>query len=328
MRTRAFRNWKSAWVCGLVLALGLFQILQAQGTAARPYKTQSAWEGYIPNVIRVSTNFVTVPVSVTDAAGRAVSNLAVGDFLLEEDGNAEAISRIAGAGQSPLQLALLFDLSGSVNSRFEFEQQAAFHFLGKILKREDTVSIISFSEQPQICLHSSKSLSAALEKLSRLEPTKGTTAFFDSVVLSAEVLRQSAIPESRQAEIALSDGEDNGSRYGILDAARELQRSETIFYSINPGGASIRLNEISLRGQQNLESLAAETGGAAFISDRTGDLDEIFDRIAAELRAQYLLSYYSSNSRLDGKFRRITVSVPQRSDLRVRARQGYYAIRK
>jgi VWFA-related protein len=126
----------------------------------------------------------------------------------------------------------------------------------------------------------------------------------------------------------LSDGEDNRSDGTIVDAIREVQRSDAIFYSINPGGHSIRLNEISMKGQQDMKALANETGGTAFVSDQVGDLEGIFGRIATELRAQYLLGYYSSNPRLDGKFRRIAVSIPNRPDLHVHSRQGYYAIQK
>jgi Ca-activated chloride channel family protein len=235
---------------------------------------------------------------------------------------------MAEAGQSPLQLALLFDLSGSVNNRFEFEQQAATRFLQKVWKSGDAVTIISFSEEPHVWLRNSTSLAEALQDLLKLEPTESATAFYDSVVMSARLLRESAPPETRRSEIVLSDGEDNRSESTIVDALREVQRSDTIFYSINPGGSSIRLNEISLKGQQDLVSLANETGGTAFVSDHASDLDEIFARIATELRAQYLCSYYSSNPLLDGKFRHIVVSIPKRPDLRVRARQGYYAIQK
>lgn len=269
-----------------------------------------------------------VPVSVTDAAGGVVQDLGKDDFRIAEDGKPEPIARMAEAGQSPLQLALLFDLSGSVNHRFEFELQAATRFLEKVCKPGDAVTIISFNEAPQVRLRNSKSLPDALRDLTGLLPTENATAFYDSVVESAKLLRMDATPETRQAAIVLSDGEDNRSDSTIADAIREVQRADAIFYSINPGGRSIRLNEISVKGQQALAALANETGGTAFVSDQVGDFDGIFGRIATELKAQYLLGYYSSNPRLDGNFRRIAVSVPQRPDLRVRARQGYYAIQK
>jgi Ca-activated chloride channel homolog len=281
-----------------------------------------------PSVIRVSSNLVMVPVSVTDAAGRLVPDLDKDDFEIAEDGTPEPISKMAEAGQSLLQLALLFDLSGSVNNRFEFELQAANRFLEKVWKPGDSVTIISFTDAPQVRLRNSKSLTDALQNLLTLQPTESPTAFYDSVVASARLLREIAPPETRKAEIVLSDGEDNRSDGTIADALREVQRCDTIFYSINPGGHSIRLNEISMKGQQDMKTLADETGGTAFVSDQAGDLDAIFGRIATELRAQYLLAYYSSNPRMDGKFRRISVIIPKKPDLRVRARQGYYAAPK
>ena len=72
-------------------------------------------------------------------------------------------------------------------------------------------------------------------------------------------------------------------------------------------------------------TLANVTGGLAFLPDKLEDLTKVFSQITAELQAQYLLGYYSSNEANDGKFRRITVRVPKRAELRIRARQGYYA---
>src|SRR5512140_465715 len=91
----------------LGIALLMSAVLPAQQGAGQT-ELQS------PSVIRVSTNLVTVPVSVTDASGHVIENLGKDDFVIKEDGNTETIARIAEAGQSPLQLALLFDLSGSV----------------------------------------------------------------------------------------------------------------------------------------------------------------------------------------------------------------------
>jgi Ca-activated chloride channel homolog len=278
-----------------------------------------------PSIIRVNANMVTVPVSVTDAQGHPVGDLKPEDFRVQEDGLSESIERTAKAGESPLQMALLFDLSGSLNSRFEFEQHAAVRFLEKVWKPGDTINIIAFNENPQISIKNCKSLSEALKALQSLRPSESATAFYDSVIAGAHILHQFAVPETRRSLIVLSDGEDNRSDSKAGDALMEIQQSDAIFYSINPGGTSIRLNEISIKGQEGMASFAHETGGAAFISDAGTDLEQIFGRIATELRAQYLLSYYSSNPRWDGKFRRISVSIPTRPDLHVRARQGYFA---
>jgi Ca-activated chloride channel homolog len=315
--------WKLAWGCRLILFLIVIQSPLSETIVER---TLNAADADDRSVIRVSSNLILVPVSVTDATGRLIQNLTISDFSIAEDGNPVAISNMADAGQSPLHLAMIFDLSGSLGSRFEFEQQAATHFLEKVWKQGDTISIISFSEKPDIRLKNSGFLSNALQALQLLQPTQGATAFYDTVAYSTRILRQSATLAARQAVIALSDGSDNRSDTSLAGALKTIQCSDTIFYAINPSGASVRLNAINLRGQENLAQLAIATGGTAFVSDQTADLEDVFSRISGELRAQYLLSYYSPDARADGKFRQIAVSIPQKPDLKIHARQGYYAI--
>jgi Ca-activated chloride channel family protein len=327
-RTCFLKSWKQVRICGLLLfwstTQGLFYPIAATQASDLPKTlvSQSA------TVIRVSSHLVTVPVSVTDASGQAIRGLRAGNFKIAEDGNTQMIAKMAEASESPLQLVLLFDLSGSLNSRFEFEQQAAIRFLKKVWKDGDTACMVVFNEKPRILLKRSVFMSEVLQELSQLRPTESSTAFFDGVVLSAHILDQWAAPDTRQAVVVISDGADNRSECGLSDALMELHHSDAIFYAINPSGASVLLNEVNRKGQEGLASLAAASGGAAFVSDRIEDLDGIFSRIASELRAQYLLGYYSSNSLLDGRFRQIKVSIPERPDLHVRARQGYYATRK
>jgi VWFA-related protein len=216
-------------------------------------------------------------------------------------------------------------VSGSVNPRFGFEQQAATNFLRQIMRPGDTVLILALSAEPHLLQPRTYSLASALKSLETLEPTRGMTAFFDTIVLGSHLLRQSASPESRRVEVVFSDGEDNNSTNQLPDTLRELQRADCIFYSINPTGPSVRLNQMSQKGQEIMVSLAGQTGGTAFLPSSEQEFTGIFSRIAAELQAQYLLGYYSSDTATDGSFRRIIVNVPQRPDLRIRARQGYYA---
>lgn len=317
---------KALWICACAVCLILGQY-PAAGSGDLSAVDQT-YTGEQSSIIRVSSSLVTLPVSVTDPEGQAVHNLGIQDFLVEEDGRTETVSRMAEAGRSPLRLALLLDLSGSVNARFDFEQHAAVRFLERVWRQGDMISIIAFADRSRILLKTSGLLSDALKVLSDLEPTERPTAFFDAIVLSTRVLRQSAGSETRQAIIALSDGEDNRSVHTLSEALREIQRADATFYSINPAGSSIRLNEMSLRAQSEMKLLADETGGNAFVSSSTANLDDFFSKIAADLRAQYLLSYYSTNSGADGKYRKIAVSVPTRADLHIRTRSGYYASSK
>ncbi|HEY0006370.1 MAG TPA: VWA domain-containing protein [Pyrinomonadaceae bacterium] len=115
-------------------------------------------------------------------------------------------------------------------------------------------------------------------------------------------------------------------RNALASVQQAVERGDVVFYSINPTGPSYRLNEISTRAQLGMQQLADRTGGTAFVPQTTQDLETVFRQIANELRAQYLLQYYSNDqSQNSGKFLRIKVSVPSTANLRIRARQGYYS---
>src|SRR5688572_32727068 len=194
-------------------------------------------------VIRVSTNLISVPVSVTDRLGEPIRNLAASDFEIEEDGNKQHVERAAEPGRTALELALLFDVSGSVNSSFEFERDAAARFLKEVLRPGDAVSIFLIGPQPKKVQPKTQTVSEALESLKHITPTTKATAFFDSVVSAAQSLHRGAPPDSRKVQVILSDGEDNNSENSNLrDAHRELALADCIFYSINPSGPSIRFN--------------------------------------------------------------------------------------
>lgn len=212
-----------------------------------------------------------------------------------------------------------------MRERFPFEQRAAAGFLKMVLKPGDSVSVFSIAAGPKQIQPQTSDRQLAESAIMSLQPTQEQTAFFDTVVRAAQYLAGHASPGSRRVLLAVSDGEDNSSeRYRLAEARRELQRADCVFYSINPSGSAIRLNVISMRGQQGMEELGAETGGA-FLPGQPGDLESVLRRIAAELQAQYLLGFYSSDVQADGGFRPILVSVPGHPDLRVRARLGYYA---
>lgn len=123
---------------------------------------------------------------------------------------------------------------------------------------------------------------------------------------------------------------------------RSLQDADAVFYSINPAGSSFRLNKMSVFGQQNMERFAKETGGSAFLPSflpiDTKDgylndnnsrknqelLDRIFRQLANELRAQYLIQYYSEAEFPANRFVKVDIDVPGRPGSRVRSREGYF----
>lgn len=276
--------------------------------------------------ISLGSRLVLVPVSASDAAGQPVKDLKAEDVVIEEEGKPQQVVVLGEPGKTPVEIAMLFDLSGSVHGQFEFEQRAATQFIKEVLKPGDAISLFSIGIVPKMVKERTTNSEEAIAGLAQLQPLKEPTAFFDSVVEAANYLDKTAASDSRRVLIVISDGEENYSKNHMLnDALREIQKKDCLFYSINPSGEGIRLNVMSLKGQSNMDALASQTGGLAFNLIRMETLELVFRQIAQELQAQYLFGYYSADERRDGGFRRLAVRVPRRTDLRIRTRQGYYA---
>jgi Ca-activated chloride channel family protein len=331
---RSATGWMRRWLVVLAAVPLCCPVMLCQkvdsplAAAAGPARSR-AQGGDTPEegaLIRVSSNLVMVPVSVTSEDGSLVQDLEAGDFTVEENGQVQRITRMAEPGQMSMELALLFDLSGSVNHCFPFEQTAASEFVERLVRPGDNVALFAVGAEPQLLQARTSDVKPILASLLALVPTQSPTAFYDAIVVAARSYEVSAGADKRRVAIVLSDGEDNNStRYGLTDALRAMQEADCIFYAINPVGATIKMNRVSRQGQQAMEAIAKQTGGMAFMTDTVEQLPAVFGRIAAELRAQYLLEYYSTNASTDGRFRTILVRVPERPDLRIRARQGYYA---
>jgi Ca-activated chloride channel family protein len=311
------------------------------------------------DVIRTSSNLVMVPVSVTDQTGQAVQGLKVEDFRLQEEGKQQEITGIGDPQQVPLAIALLFDISSSTSQKgfFASQQNAAAAFLRLVMKPADRAAIFTITGNPTMVQPlSSAEASAAKMTSIPAATTSVPTAFYDSVIAAAKYLSDTAPSNFRRVIVVLSDGDDNyseqirdqsladyrsttsgqqsalGTRAGLQNAhqravasvQKSVQQADVIFYSVNPGGPSIKLNLIAMRAERGMETIAAATGGTAFVPDSDQDLERVFRQVAAELRGQYLLQYYGNSEAPANQFRRITVAVPARNDLRIRARQGYY----
>jgi Ca-activated chloride channel homolog len=300
-------------------------------------------------VVRVTSNLIVVPVSVTDAAGQPMLGLKIPDFRLEEEGRPQEITQMGDPEQTPLDIAILLDVSGSVDARFTFEQQAAASFLKQVLKQGDRATVFAIDEKPRF-VQDLTSAERASQMLMTIPPTKGYTAFYDTVIAAANYLEKSSPSGRRKVIVVISDGDDTArildvssaqtrgndlkiigidSQLKLVDRSvaevqRDIQRAEITFYSIKPSGQTMHLNVRTARAEQGMEKMAEATGGAAFIPAKLEDLNAMFNRIAAELRSQYLLQYYSNNESPGSNFLRIKVAVPTQPQLRVRARQGYY----
>jgi len=129
-------------------------------------------------VVRVTSNLVVVPVSVTDSQGKPVLGLKQSDFRIEEDGRPQEIAQLGDPEQVPLDIALLVDVSGSVVARFDFEQQAAASFIKQVLKPEDRATVFAIDTTPRL-IQRLATADMASQSVMTIKPSNSYTAFFD-----------------------------------------------------------------------------------------------------------------------------------------------------
>jgi Ca-activated chloride channel homolog len=277
--------------------------------------------------LRLKADLVTVITSVTDSAGNQINDLTQKDFDLFEDGTVQDIAGFYREGQIPLRLIFLFDTSGSIRHRFDFEQRAASHFFRNVMRQGDQAAIMSVSSEAKVELQFTSDVDQLVAALGQLKP-QGATALYDAMIMAARYLRPS---EGRHVMVVLSDGTDTVSTSTLAQALNEAQRSDAIIYGVHSTGVAPSASVQDLAGEFVLKAMCEDTGGRAFFppiyedqKKEVRDLDEIYKRLAAEVRAQFVLTYYSRGEGKPGAFRTIRVDV-KRPGLQVRARRGYYA---
>ena len=282
----------------------------------------------VEDVVRISSNLVTVPASVVDAQGRAIIDLKLEDFELRVDGQPRTISDL-NRSEVPVTLALLFDNSQSLTAAREFEKQAAVRFFRSVIRPIDKAAIYSVATDVVLAQPLTNNVASLVRTIDHFGKPEGATRLLDGIAEAANYLRPYP---GRKVIVIVSDGEDTLSETEFDPLLRRVLAADCQVYAVQTkqieyamltgeaGNANIR----ALAAERRLLDLTTHTGGAVYTPLRTNDLDAAFTQISADLAQQYILSYYPTDDRMDGRFRIISVRVASRSNMRVRARRGYY----
>jgi Ca-activated chloride channel homolog len=276
-----------------------------------------------PPRIRVGVELVTLNVTVTEGAGKYVTDLQQEDFDVFEDGAKQKLTFFSRSKQ-PIALALLMDTSASMEEKLAIAQEAAIGF-ARQLRKEDEAEVIDFDSQVRILAPFTND-APALEKAIRQTQPNGSTSLYNAIYISLKELKKqkakSAEDIRRQAIIVLSDGDDTSSLIEYDEVLDLAKRSETAIYAVG-----LRQGETGRREFQEAEfvlrQLSQETGGRAFFPTEARQLPGIYQSIADELSSQYSMAYTSTNPRRDGAWRRVVVKV-NRPGATARTKLGYY----
>jgi Ca-activated chloride channel family protein len=275
-----------------------------------PVSDQTLEELAEGDVVHVTANLVSVPVSVINRQGQAVVDLQQKDFRVFEDGREQTIVHFSNVDQ-PFSVVLLIDTSGSTAPFIEQIKGAARAFLEQ-LRPADTVRPIYFHGEIKPLtadgINDPKLFNAAIDRIEP-GPINLGTRLYDAVAFA---LGAAAPASQRKAVVLITDGENTWGKATMKGTLRAAEESGVIFYPVQYGDEP---------PQKYLLALADKTGGRYFRGGQLNSLRQSFAEVAAELRRQYVLGYEPHELERSG-VRRIRVKV-NRSHVAVRARRFY-----
>ncbi len=285
-------------------------------------------------VIRSGVRLVSLYATVRDSHKAIVANLEQKDFRIFEDNVEQKVAFFSRENSLPLTMGILMDTSGSEAAMIGAIQQAASQFVGRVMqKNKDEAMVLTFDIDVNMLSDWSSDLSEINRAIHRARINTGGasamvtpgplpsnmmkgTVFYDAVYLACHDKMSSEA--GRKALVIMTDAEDEGSDMKLKDAIEAAQRADTVVQMLvvyDPKyGADF----------SGAKKIADETGGRAIDIRNEKELLKAFDEISEELRSEYQLGYYPTNTKYDGTYRQIKVETTK-SDLKVLTRKGYYA---
>ncbi|HYE73674.1 MAG TPA: VWA domain-containing protein [Blastocatellia bacterium] len=298
------------------------------------------------STIKLDTTLVNVPVLVMDREGKYIPNLTRDDFQIFEDNIKQEIDGFNSA-EEPFNVALMLDTSGSTRFKIDDIQRAALSFSDK-LREQDRMMVVSFDSKIYVDSEMTGNRRQMRQAILQTR-TGGATRLYDAIDLT--ITERLNKIEGRKAIVLFTDGVDSGSRIASALSALELiEESNVLLYvvqydtknDVNLLGRAVGVSQGRIimdrtlhaprasekeyqYGDRFLQQASEVSGARLYQAENITGVNQAFDQIAEELRRQYSLTYYPSNEKRDGSYRKIHVVV-SRPDSAVRARKGYRAI--
>lgn len=248
--------------------------------------------------IRVTADFVLVPVTVTENSGKPVLGLDKRDFALTDEKALQDIVSFSHENAS-VSIGIVFDLSGSMTNKIAKARSAVREFL-RYIEVQDEVFLVTFSDRAQQRTEFASDDTAVLNELLFAQPN-GSTALFDAVAIAVRAMRKAR--NDRRVLLVVSDGEDNHSRFSERELRRVVEETEILIHAlgIHDRGPGMR----DTGGPQILADLAKMTGGEHHMVGDAGELPGLAAKMGLSLHDRYLLGYRPTPPAVPGKWRRI-----------------------
>lgn len=271
---------------------------------------------------------VRLVVTVTDAKGRYLSGLSRSHFSILEGKVAREITAFDSA-EAPASVGVLVDVSPSVGRAGIEATKLALGRMFLAGHPENQYFVAEFNTRENLLTDWTNDASRLADAIGRVGTARGnvTNAWvYDACAWALDKLAGGA--HARRALVVVTDGGDNGSRTSFKNLQRKIQTSGVLVYPVGVAernGPSV----LDVGGRAILAEFAERSGGAAFFPQTRGELIATGERIAVELRHQYVVGFKADDAAgaAGPEWRKIRIKVasPWKGvSLKARSREGYF----
>jgi len=323
---------RTAFAAALCVIAAALPVASRQEAADRPSG----------KALKATSTAVEVYAIAEGRHGQLIRDLNADDFTLTEDAVPQKITYFSRETDAALSLGLAIDTSVSQGRLLGTEQAAAKQFVRSVLRGGDQAFVMNFDVDVNLLQDFTGATGDLAQAIDSAEINKtgksilpenasgpagstgsaGGTHLYDTVYLASDELMKTRF--GRKVLVLVTDGEDQGSKSSLAESIEAAEKANVIVYSIIVSDPEFyELMGGSYHGDAKIRRLDRETGGRTIRVKSIDQIGQAFDRIARELRSQYLLGYFPSAPRHDGSFRRIHLSV-RGHNYTIRTRNGYY----
>jgi len=184
--------------------------------------------------LKVDVALINIVATVTDETGHYVSDLTAADFIVEEDGQPQAISHFSQSNDLPVSMGVVLDTSGSMERKIGTATRAVERFI-RTVHRDDDIFLMTFSSRPQLQQDFTDDRDKLARALRRVT-VAGGTALYDALDVSLRKIKEGI--RDKKAILLLTDGQDTSSETTFEDARTAVRESELLVYAlgISPAG--------------------------------------------------------------------------------------------
>jgi Ca-activated chloride channel family protein len=271
---------------------------------------------------RTGIDLATFGVTVVDRKGEYLTDLNAEDFEIVEDGQKQALKYFARGTDlesgPEMHVGLLFDTSGSMTEDIKLSRSAAVKFLNTLSEAKD-MTLVDFDTEVRVAKYGQRDFPRMVERIRGRTPD-GNTALYDAMGV---YLDGASEDDGRKILVVYTDGGDTQSTISFGDLMTLLRASDATVYPVG----FLEHSRGHIEERAHLMQIAEATGGQAFFPTTMKDIEAAYDKVVAQIRAQYSLAYTSTNTKQDGAWRKVEIKVsrPDLKGTKILARRGYFA---